>query len=118
MRTGACNDPAAGDGPGVPARSGSGAEAGAMVGEARFSEDLLMGEASLTLELKGSLATGTLELAAHRGPWTVHSEPVSDGPTLRIPGIGFAIAHGDWVFDKLVVTLPGGGGVIVLAGSH
>jgi len=93
-------------------------EAGAMLGEARFSEDLLMGEASLTLELKGSLATGTLELAAHRGPWTVRSEPVSDGPSLRIPGIGFAIAHSDWVFDKLVVTLPGGGGVIVLAGSH
>jgi Cytochrome oxidase complex assembly protein 1 len=101
-------------------------EAGALLGEVRFSDrfsDALgTGIASLTLELKGSLATGTLELAAHRGPWRLRSGTVSDGPTLSIPGTGLTLPlylrPGEWVFDKLVVTLPGGEDVIVLAGSQ
>jgi hypothetical protein len=98
-------------------------EAGALLGEARFSDrfsnTLGTGKASLTLELKGSLATGTLELAAHRGPWMIGSEPASDGPSLSIPGTGLTLPlylrPGDWVFDKLVVTLPSGEEIVLSA---
>jgi hypothetical protein len=115
----------AGSSPEVRQALGWPLEAGALLGEARFSdrfsETLGTGKASLTLELKGSLATGTLELAAHRGPWRIRSEPVANELTLSIPGTGLTLPlylrPGDWVFDKLVVTLPGGEDVIVLAGS-
>jgi hypothetical protein len=98
-------------------------EAGALLGEAHITEDTLTGEASLTLELKGSLATGTLEIAGHRGRQALRIGPVANGLTLSIPGTGltlplsWSLRPGDWVFDKLVVTLPGGEDVIVLAGS-
>ena len=98
-------------------------EAGALLGEARFfgTQWPPTGMASLTLELKGSLAAGTLELVGHRGPWRIRSEAVSDEPTFSIPGTGLTLPlylrPGDWVFDKLVVTLPSGE-EIVLAGTR
>jgi hypothetical protein len=49
----------------------------------------------------------------------IRSEADSDGPTLSIPGTGLALPlylrPGDWVFERLVVTLSSGEEIVLSA---
>jgi hypothetical protein len=68
-----------------------------VLGVRTFSYDLVSGgKANLTLELRGTLGTGRLEVVAHHGP-----------AELRLGRIGtIKLGESEWDFDRLELYLP------------
>ena len=54
------------------------------------------GKANLTLELRGTLGTGRLDVVAHRGPGGLHLGRLAT----------IELGESDWDFDRLVLYLP------------
>ncbi|HSB91191.1 MAG TPA: cytochrome c oxidase assembly factor Coa1 family protein [Anaerolineales bacterium] len=97
---------------------GAPVEVGALIRISRFTEDGRSGQAELTLELKGPRASGELAFVAHRGPQVGWGSQPLGWQTLRIFGIEVTVPEGEWVFDKLSVTLPSGEIVTILPAAQ